>query len=98
MKLVRKFCRSNNPSIEAVPILHDELLRHCGELAPASSQTPTKTLAHSPLPWDKEKNRRKAKRLVDRDNDSLIRKAKAVCTSKAKRRIHSLLSVSRASV
>ena len=36
-----------------------------------------------------------AKRLTDRDNDSLIGKAKAVCGSKAKQGIHLLLPMGR---
>ena len=40
-------------------------------------------------------NRRKAKRLMDQDNNSLIRKTKAVCSSKAKRESQWLLPISR---
>jgi len=32
---------------------------------------------------------------MDQDNDRLIRKAKVLCTGKAKRRIHSLLPIRR---
>lgn len=40
----------------------------------------------------------KAKNLMDRANDNLVRKAKTVCTNHAKRKIHYLLPVSRADV
>lgn len=35
---------------------------------------------------------------MDTDDDILIRKAKAMCTSKAKRKIHSLFLISRADI
>lgn len=38
-------------------------------------------------------NGRKVRRLVGRDNDSLTERGKAECTSKAKRGIHSVLSI-----
>jgi len=47
-------------------------------LAPANSRTPAQPLVHSPLPRLGE-NRRKARRLMDEDNDSFAWKAKAVC-------------------
>jgi len=40
-------------------------------------------------------NRRKLRRLVVQDNDSLIAKAKAACTSKARTGINSILPVGR---
>lgn len=75
-----------------------QVASHCCRLTPASSQVSTLPFAHSPLPGTgekliiiKKKSKRKGKRQVDQDNNSLIRKAKAPCTSKAKRGIHWLL-------
>jgi len=42
-----------------------------------------------------EENRRKLKRLMDQDKDSLLSKIKASQACKAKRRIHSLLPIGR---
>lgn len=57
-------------------------------------QPSTHTAAHSlPSPAGQGGNRRKARRLVDRDNGGLAGKAKVVHISKAKRNIHSLLPI-----
>lgn len=64
----------------------------CGGLIPAST-----TLASCSLPsfagWGQ--NIRKARRLVDQDNDRLIRKAKAAQETKAEKAILSVLPISR---
>lgn len=66
-----------------------------GRLTMASSQTLTLLLALFPVLRDGEKNRRKAKRLVDYE-DNLIRKEKAVHVSKAKEKfVHYFASVSK---
>ena len=57
----------------------------CGGVAQANSQRPTHPLTHSPLLQDGKKDTKKARRLMDEDSDSLMGKAKATCTSKAKR-------------
>lgn len=52
-------------------------------------------LAHSPLLGDWEKNRKKATRHVDWDNDSVSKKQKLHSQAKKKRGIHSLLHTGR---
>lgn len=66
----------------------------CGGLSPDKSQTPTQPLvSSSPTGWGE--NRRKARHLVNWNNDSLIEKAKAEGIREAKRSIHWLLPTAR---
>lgn len=55
----------------------------CGWLTLANSQIPTQHLAHSPLPWDEDKMEGKNTHCLIADNDCLIGKTKASCSSKA---------------
>ena len=63
---------------------------------PSQQLSPTQPLAHSPLSGNGERiGRVKVRKLVGWDKDSLIGKAKATHTSKAKPGIHSSLPTSR---